>query len=63
MQLLSHQTHIATKIELFLSKDAALEDAQFQRLGCVHPLPLAPPAALLDPNSIANGLANGFGGR
>lgn len=35
VQLLSHQTHIATKIELFLSKDAELEEAQFTRLGCV----------------------------
>lgn len=33
VQLLSHQTHIATKIELFLSKSSSLHDATFQRLG------------------------------
>lgn len=33
VQLLSHQTHIATKIELFLSKSGSLHDATFQRLG------------------------------
>jgi hypothetical protein len=33
VQLLSHQTHIATKIELFLSKSNSLHDATFQRLG------------------------------
>lgn len=33
LQLLSHQTHIATKIELFVSKSAALQDAAFVRLG------------------------------
>lgn len=35
VQLLSHQTHIATKIELFLSTSASLHDATFHRLGCV----------------------------
>lgn len=38
VQLLSHQTHIATKIELFLSTSSALQDATFQRLGCVSRL-------------------------
>ncbi|TMW68162.1 hypothetical protein Poli38472_007834 [Pythium oligandrum] len=33
VQLLSHQTHIATKIELFLSSSNSLQDATFQRLG------------------------------
>lgn len=33
VQLLSHQTHIATKIELFLSRSGSLHDAVFQRLG------------------------------
>lgn len=33
VQLLSHQTHIATKIELFLSRSASLPDASYQRLG------------------------------
>ncbi|TYZ60871.1 hypothetical protein PybrP1_001443 [[Pythium] brassicae (nom. inval.)] len=33
VQLLSHQTHIATKIELFLSTSPSLHAAAFQRLG------------------------------
>jgi len=33
VQLLSHQTHIATKMELFVSKQLAVEGARFSRLG------------------------------
>ncbi|DAZ92690.1 TPA: hypothetical protein N0F65_010109 [Lagenidium giganteum] len=33
VQILSHQSHIASKIELFLGKGSSLQDAAFQRLG------------------------------
>jgi hypothetical protein len=39
VQLLSHQTHIATKIELFLTKASSLQDATYTRLGCVRVRP------------------------
>ncbi len=35
IQILSHQTKIAQRIELFVGQGASYETASFQRLGCV----------------------------